>query len=112
MVSYSPNGADPNSSNQGLSENAASVFCRGWLQPATSVALCYGLALVSVSVAFVLAQTFLHYGLPQPFIAFTLAAIASTFWYCGTNPGILAALISWLVRESFFEPEVSTESPI
>ena len=57
MLSYSPNGVDPNSSYQGLS--AERVFCRGWLQPAMSVALRYGLALILVSVALVLAQTFL-----------------------------------------------------
>jgi PAS domain S-box-containing protein len=112
MTSYSPNGADPNSSNQGLSEDAGRAFCRGWLQPAMSVALRYGLALISVSVALVLAQTFLYYGLPQPFTALALSAIAGTFWYGGTKPGILAALISWLVRDYFFEPEISAESRI
>src|SRR6266545_96466 len=108
MMSYSPNGGDPNSSYQ----DAERVFRRGWLQRAISVALRYGLAFVSVSAAFVLAQTFLYYGLPQPFTAFALSAIASTFWYGGTKPGILAALISWLVRDYFFEPEVSAESRI
>jgi PAS domain S-box-containing protein len=112
MMSYSPNGIDPNSSNQGSSEDTERVFCRGWLQPAISVALRYGLALILASVAFVLAQTFLYYGLPQPFTAFAISAIAITFWYGGTKPGILAALISWLVRDYFFEPEVSTESRI
>src|SRR6266849_2351003 len=112
MMSYSPNGVDPNSSYLGLSEDAERVFCRGWLQPAMSVALRYGLALILVSVAFVLAQTFLYYGLPQPFTTFALSAIAGTFWYGGTKPGILAALISWLVRDYFFEPGVSTESRI
>jgi len=112
MTSYSPNGADPNSSNQGLSEDAGRAFCRGWLQPAMSVALRYGLALISVSVALVLAQTFLYYGLPQPFTALALSAIAGTFWYGGTKPGILAALISWIVRDYFFEPEISAESRI
>ena len=113
MMSYSPNGVDPNSSNnQGLSEDTERVFCGGWLQPAMSVALRYGFALILVSVAFVLAQTFLYYGLPQPFTAFALSAIAITFWYGGTKPGILAALISWLVRDYFFEPEVSAESRI
>ena len=57
-------------------------------------------------------HTFLYYGLPQPFTAFALSAIASTFWYGGTEPGILAALISWLVRDYFFEPEASAESRI
>ena len=112
MMSYSPNGVDPNSSHQGLSEDAERVFCRGWLRPAMSVALRYGLALISVSVAFVLAQTFLYYRLPQPFTAFALSAIAITFWYGGTKPGILAALIAWLVRDYFFEPEVSAKSRI
>ena len=77
-----------------------------------SVALRYGLVLVSVSVAFVLAHTFLYFGLPQPFTAFALFAIAGTFWYCGTKPGILAALISWRVRDYLFEPEASAESRI
>jgi signal transduction histidine kinase len=77
-----------------------------------SVALRYGLALVLVSAALGLSQTFLYYGLPQPFTGFALTAIAGTFWYGGTKPGILAGLISWLVRDSFFEPEVSAESRI
>jgi len=93
MMSYSPNGVDQTSSYQGLPEDAERGFCRGWSQPAISVALRYGLALVSVSVAFVLAQTLWYYGLPQPFTAFALSAIAGTFWYGGTKPGILAALI-------------------
>ena len=71
-----------------------------------SVALRYALGLILVSVALVLAQTFLYYGLPQPFTAFALSATASTFWHGGTKPGILAALISWLVRDSFFEHDV------
>jgi PAS domain S-box-containing protein len=112
MTSYSPNGADPNSSNEGMSEHAERGFCRGWLQSAMSLALRYGLGLISVSVAFVLAQTFLYYDLPQPFTALALSAIAGTFWYAGTKPGILAALISWLVRDYFFEPEISAESRI
>src|SRR6266852_2400583 len=112
MMSYSPNGVDPNSSYQGLSEDAERVFYGGWQQPAMSVALRHGLALILVSVALVLARTFLYYGLPQPFTAFALSAIAGAFWYGGTKPGILAALISWLVRDYFFEPEVSAESGI
>jgi hypothetical protein len=30
MVSYSPNGIDPDSGYQALSETAERVFCRGW----------------------------------------------------------------------------------
>jgi C4-dicarboxylate-specific signal transduction histidine kinase len=80
--------------------------------PAASVAARYGLALVSVAAALGLAQTFLYYQLPQPFTAFALSAIAITFWYGGTNPGILAAFASALVRDYFFEPGVSAESRI
>src|SRR5271169_1496499 len=78
MMSYSPNGVDP---NQGMAEDAERVLCRRRLQPAI-------------------------------FTAFALSATAITFWYGGTKPGILAALISWLVRDHFFEPEVSAESRI
>ena len=65
-----------------------------------------------VQNTFVFAHTFLYYGLPQPFTAFALFAIAGTFWYCGTKPGILAALILWRVRDYLFEPEASAESRI
>ena len=71
-----------------------------------SVAHRHGLGLILVSVALVLALTFLYYGLPQPFTAFALSTTAITFWYGGTKLGILTALISWLVRDSFFEPGV------
>ena len=82
-----------------------------WIvRPAASVLLRYGLALVSVAIALGLAHTFLYFHLPQPFTAFALSAIASAFWYGGTKPGILAALISWLVRDYFFEPELCAES--
>jgi hypothetical protein len=81
-----------------------------------SVVLRYGLALFLVSVALVLSQAFLYYGLPkpftpiaQPFTALALAATAITFWYGGTKPGVLAALISWLFRDYLFESDISTE---
>ena len=75
-----------------------------------STALRYGLALVSVAVAVGLARAFLYFHLPQPFTAFALSAIAVTFWYAGTKPGVLAALLSILVRGYFFESDTSTES--
>jgi len=117
MKSYSPNGVDPNSSSQARSEDAKRSR-RGWRQPlAMSVVLRYGLALFLVSVALVLAQAFLYYGLPQPFTpiaqpftALALAATAITFWYGGTKPGVLAALISWLFRDYLFESEISAEA--
>jgi hypothetical protein len=33
-----------------------------------------------------------------------------TFWYAGTAPGILAAVLSSIVRDFLFEPNTSTES--
>jgi PAS domain S-box-containing protein len=72
----------------------------------------YGLALVSVAGAFGLAQAFLHYHLPQPFTAFALSAIAITFWYGGTNPGIAATLASIFVRDYFFETSTDAASRI
>ena len=80
------------------------------LQPAASISLPYGLAVVSVAAALGLAQTFLRFHLPQPFTAFALSAIAITFWYGGTMPGILAAVLSSLVRTYFFAPEANALS--
>jgi phosphoglycerate-specific signal transduction histidine kinase len=81
-------------------------------RPAASGVLRYGLALVSVAAAFGLARIFVHYQLPQPFAAFALSAIAITFWYGGTKPGILAALASSIVRDNVFEPGLSVEASI
>src|SRR6266851_3917640 len=82
-----------------------------WIaRPAASVALRYGLALVSVAAALGLAHAFLYFHLPQPFTALALSAIAITFWYGGTNAGIVAALLSLLLRDFFFEPEIDVLS--
>jgi PAS domain S-box-containing protein len=78
--------------------------------PAWPIGLCYGLAVVSVAAALGLSLAFTHFHLPQPFGAFALSAIALTFWYAGTGPGILAAVLSSLVRDYLFDPNTSTES--
>src|SRR5580765_4722659 len=62
--------------------------------PGASHALRYGLAFVSILVAFLVARIFLHFQLPQPFAVFALSAIAVTFWYGGTKPGIVAVLLA------------------
>jgi C4-dicarboxylate-specific signal transduction histidine kinase len=80
------------------------------LRPSASIALRYGLALVSLAAALGLAQGFLHFHLPQPFTAFALSAIAITFWYGGTGPGIVAAVLASLVRTYFFEAEANAVS--
>ena len=61
----------------------------------------YGLAIVSVAMALGLAWPFFFFHLPQPFAVFALSAIAITFWYGGTKPGILAALLALIVRNSY-----------
>jgi PAS domain S-box-containing protein len=70
----------------------------------------YGTALLTVAIALVLSRIFLHFDLPQPFAAFALSAIAVTFWYAGTGPGILAAVLSAIVRDSYFEPGTAAQS--
>jgi len=79
-------------------------------QQGIPLALRYGLALVSVGAALGVSLAFTHFNLPQPFSAFALSAIAITFWYAGTAPGILAAVLSSIVRDYLFESNTSTES--
>jgi len=69
-------------------------------------ALSYGLALVSVAAAAGLTKVFLYFHLPLAFNAFALSAIAITFWYGGTRPGILSAVLSALVRSYAFDPGI------
>jgi len=77
---------------------------------ARPIAQRYALAVATVAVAFGLASAFTHFNLPQPFSAFALSAIAITFWYAGTAPGVLAAVLSSIVRDYLFEPTTSTQS--
>jgi len=77
---------------------------------ARSIARRYGLAFVSVATALGLASALVHFHIPQTFGAFALSAIAVTFWYAGTKPGILAALLSSVVRDFLFDPRTNTES--
>jgi PAS domain S-box-containing protein len=70
-------------------------------------ALCYGLAFVSVAVAFGLSRMFLYFHLPQPFTSFAMSAIAITFWYGGAAPGILAAVLSIFIRTYLFQENVN-----
>jgi PAS domain S-box-containing protein len=78
--------------------------------PARSIALRYGVAVASVALAFGLASSLAQFHIPQTFGAFALSAIAVTFWYAGTTPGILAAVLSSVVRDFLFDPQTSTES--
>jgi PAS domain S-box-containing protein len=81
-----------------------------WMsQPAVSALLRYGLPFASIAVALGIARIFLYFHLPQPFTAFALSAIAITFWYGGTKPGILAAALASIVR-NYHWSEVSVAS--
>src|SRR5579864_1197303 len=70
----------------------------------------YGLAFASVAGALLLDLLFRHFNLPHPFAAFALSAIAITFWYGGTKPGIVAVLLASLIRGFIFEGETSSLS--
>src|SRR5580692_3476465 len=80
--------------------------------PGASFVVRYGLAVVPVAVAAGLAQAFLYFHLPLAFSAFALSAIAIAFWYGGTKPGILAAVLSALVRSYLFDPEINSISRV
>lgn len=62
----------------------------------------YGTAAGSVAMATVPALLLWHYDLPHPFISFSFVAIAITFWYAGTGPGLLAIAFSCSVLSYFF----------
>jgi PAS domain S-box-containing protein len=79
-------------------------------RPGASFARRYGLAFVSVTGALLLELLFHHFNLPHPFAAFALSAIAITFWYGGTKPGIVAVLLSSLIRGFIVEGATSSLS--
>jgi PAS domain S-box-containing protein len=76
-------------------------------RPGASFARRYGLACASVASALLLDLLFRYFHLPHPFAAFALSAIAATFWYAGTKPGIVAVLLASLTRGFIFEGETS-----
>src|ERR1700688_894986 len=70
----------------------------------------YGAAFASVGGAVLLDLLFNRFNLPHPFAAFALSAIAITFWYGGTKPGIVAVLLSSLSRGFIVEGSTSNLS--
>src|SRR6267378_7726717 len=91
---------------------ADSATARKLTRQAASFARRYGLAFASVAGALLLDLLFRHFNLPHPFAAFALSAIAITFWYAGTKPGIVAVLLSSLIRGYIFEAETSSLSRV
>jgi PAS domain S-box-containing protein len=84
-----------------------------WIaRPVGSAALGYGLALISVAGAAGLTQLFLHFHLPLAFNAFALSGIAVSFWFGGIRPGILAAVLSALVRSYVFDRDINNISRV
>ena len=91
---------------------ADSATAKKLTRPGASFARRYGLAFASVAGALLLDLLFHHFNLPHPFAAFALSAIAITFWYGGTKPGIVAVLLSSLIRGFIFEGETSSLSRV
>jgi formate hydrogenlyase transcriptional activator len=73
-------------------------------QRAHAVVRRYGAAVISVGVALATALVLRYYQLPHPFTSFSFAAIAITFWYAGTGPGVLALLLAYSARSYFSIP--------
>jgi PAS domain S-box-containing protein len=91
---------------------ADSTTAKEIARPGASFARRYGLAFASVTGALLLELLFQHFNLPHPFAAFALSAIAITFWYGGTKPGIVAVLLSSLIRGYIFEAETGSLSRV
>src|ERR1700719_1050943 len=78
-----------------------SRFC---VRPESAVVLRYGVAILLVAVALGIALILRYENLPHPFISFSFAAIAITFWYAGSGPGLVAILLSYLALSDLFVP--------
>src|SRR6266404_4179297 len=89
---------------------ADSATTKRLTRPGASYVRRYGLAFASVTGALLLELLFHHFNLPHPFAAFALSAIAITFWYGGTKPGIVAVLLSSLIRGFIVEGATSSLS--
>src|SRR5207302_8321791 len=90
---------------------ADSATAKKLTRQAASFARRYGLAFASVAGALLLDLLFRHFNLPHPFAAFALSAIAITFWYGGTKPGIVAAALASIIRYTHWS-EVSAVSRV
>src|SRR3984893_3624167 len=87
-----------------------SATAKKLMRPGASFARRYGAAFASVGGAVLLDLLFNRFNLPHPFAAFALSAIAITFWYGGTKPGIVAVLLSSLMRGFIVEGSTSNLS--
>src|SRR6266853_6577212 len=83
---------------------ASSRISRFAARPESAVVLRYGAAIILVAAALGTALILRHENLPHPFTSFSFAAIAITFWYAGTGPGLLALLLSYSAMSYFSIP--------
>src|SRR5258708_9090993 len=91
---------------------AASCAANKLTRPGAWLTRRYGLAFASVGCALLLDLLFHHFNLPHPFAAFALSAIAVTVWFGGTKRGIVAVLLSSLIRGFIFEGETNSLSRV
>src|ERR1700680_1724112 len=83
---------------------ASSRISRVAARPESAVVLRYGAAIILVAAALGTALVLRHENLPHPFTSFSFAAIAISFWFAGTGPGLLALLLSYLALSDLFVP--------
>ena len=77
---------------------------QSFMQPERSPVFRYGLAVLAVAIALGIKLTLLHFNLPYPLSSSFLVAIAFTFWFGGTGPGVLAVVLSSIAFGYFVVP--------
>jgi two-component system sensor kinase FixL len=75
-----------------------------FMRPVRSPVRRYGLAVAAVGIALGIKLILLHFNVPYPLSSSFLIAIAVTFWFCGTGPGVLAVLLSSVSFAYFVVP--------
>ncbi len=77
---------------------------QSYTRPPGSPVFRYGLAVLAVAIALGIKLVLLHFNVPYPLSSSFLAAIAITFWFAGTGPGVLAVLLSSMAFGYFVVP--------
>ncbi len=71
----------------------------------------WGVAIVSVASAVILAQVLEHYWQSTPFVSLFLCAIMFSAWFGGFKPGLLAIALSVLAFDYYFLPPTHSLVP-
>jgi len=77
-------------------------------RPAIETILRYALAVLSVTASIGVTLVLNNFHLPHPFSFYLLSAIAITFWYAGTGPGVVAVVLSSFAFGYFYAPAPSS----